>query len=179
MKTKFFATAAAIALFATAPVYAETVTTATTIAPQDVPGVTEVDFSTFDTNHDGVYSMEEVGDRLFESFDKDGNGSIDNNEWDEKTVMTIAPMKMETFQYVDKDDDGMAEESTYTYQTFYEASGLIKFDHNQNGLSAEEFIGVGFQKLDDDDNNLINKEEWREAYIAMVKPESAEQERYN
>lgn len=158
---------------------AETVTTKTYIQQKDLPDMNKVNFSAFDVNQDGQFSMKEVGERLFESFDRDGNQLIDNLEWDHKAVMTIIPMEEETFQYSDGNSDGVPETATYEYDQFFEMSGLAKFDKNLNGLSAQEFIGTPFQKLDDDDNNLINMEEWKEVYLESVIPASAEQERYN
>ena len=157
---------------------AETITTKTYVETKDLPNVNEIEFGVFDVNNDGAYSMTEVGERLFKSFDRDSNGHIDNIEWDKKTVMTITPIEKETFKFIDYNDDGYTDTSTYTYETFFKASGLIKFDKNQNGLSAEEFIGVGFETLDDDENKLIDIEEWKEAYIQTL-PKHAKQKSYN
>lgn len=171
--------AAALALLAAAgAAQAETVTTRTYVQAQDMPNINEVDFTVFDTNGDGLYSMPEVGERLFKSFDKDGNGHIDNIEWDHKAVMTIVPMEKKTFHYIDSNDDGRVEKSIYTYETFYDASGLSMFDTNKNGLSAKEFIGVGYRKLDRDDNNMIDLSEWKEAYLSS-RPRITDQDNYN
>ncbi len=156
----------------------QTVTTKTHVQAQDLPDVNQINFSAFDVNRDGIYSMAEVGERLFESFDQDHNGFIDNLEWDRKTVMTITPMERETFRFVDEGSDGTTDSATYTYETFYQASGLMRFDENHDGLSAAEFIGEGFQPLDDDEDNLINLEEWKEAYLES-RPEHNQPERYN
>ena len=157
--------AALLAFMAAVPVaQAETVTTQTYIQAQDVPNVTKINFSIFDTNKDGIYSMQEVGARLFESFDRDNNDLIDNIEWDQKTVMTITPMEQEDFEFVDYDDDGVTDKSVYTYKTFYQASGLIGFDNNQDGLSAADFIETPLLELDKDGDKLLSLEEWEEAY---------------
>lgn len=147
---------------------AEIVREKTIIKTQDLPGVQEINFSVFDLNQDGVYTKPEVGTQLFYVFDRDGNEVIDNREWEERSLYTIRPMIKETYRFVDKDEDGLTDEATYDFDTFYEASGLIRFDNNKNGLSPEEFIGVGYQKLDDNDNNVIEIEEWEKAYIAAI-----------
>lgn len=170
---------AVLAFTITAPtVQAETVTTNTFVQTQDIPEVKEVDFTVFDTNKDGIFSMQEVGDRLFESFDRDDNDLIDNIEWNWKTVMTITPMEKEKYQFVDYNDDGYTDKSSYTYQTFYQTSGLIKFDNNQDGLSASDFIEVPMLKLDDDGDKLISLQEWQEAYKTS-RLEHNQPERYN
>lgn len=179
-KTLMMLSAATVATMALSPVaaHAETVTTRTYVAPAPLPGLKEVDFTMFDINRDGFYSMPEVGERLFQSFDKDGNGHIDNIEWDHKAVMTIIPMKQETFKFVDTDNDGLVEQSTYTYQTFYKDSGLAMFDERKDGLSAKEFIGVGYRKMDRDDDNLISLDEWKQGYLES-RPRELDPANYN
>ncbi len=157
---------------------AEKVIAHTHTETKDLPNVNEIDFTVFDTNEDGEYSMAEVGTRLFTSFDLDNNKLVDNREWNTRSMMTIMPIEKEVFKFHDFDGDGMTDISTYDYSTFYEASGLIKFDKNQNGLSAAEFIDTEFQKIDDNDDNLISLEEWKEVYLAS-RPKHEEAESYN
>lgn len=159
---------------------AQVVTTQTVVSPGTVegPNIQTINFMGFDINKDGILSMREVGDRLFQYFDRDGNDVIDNIEFGLKTVLTITPVEKETLRLVDIDGDGATDVSTYTYETFHEASGLNRFDKNSDGLSPSEFIQTGFQELDISDNNMIELEEWRKAYIASRAPKSAIQERY-
>ena len=159
--------------------HAETVHTNTYVEPQPTTNTLKIDFSEFDINHDGLYAKSEVGEKLFYLFDVDGNEVIDNNEWTMKKLYTIVPMQKETYRFVDYNDDGYTDLSTYTIETFYEESGLARFDTDKDGLSAKEFIGVGFQKLDDNDNNIIELGEWKEAYTISFAPEAGEQERFN
>ena len=167
MKSRFLVVAGAVlTIFSViANANAETTTTQVVVTNKDLPNVNQIDFSSFDTNADGAYSMAEVGERLFKCFDQDGNQSIDNIEWDKKSVMTISPMEKRTFKFYDSDDDGVAEAQSYDYETFYSASGLIKFDESQDGLSAADFIGDVYQSLDKDNNNMIDLEEWKSAYL--------------
>ncbi len=181
MKTKYL-TISAFALTAALsahPAMAETVHTKTYVETSDVADERKINFSAFDINEDGMYAKSEVGEKLFYVFDLDGNEVIDNQEWDTRSMFTITPMEKETFKFVDYNDDGYTDLSTYTYETFYKESGLIRFDEDKDGLSAAEFIDTGFQELDDNDNNTIELDEWVEAYTVMTKPATAEQERYN
>ena len=177
-KTLKYSVAALTMAMPVSMAHAETVTTKTFVQAKDNPAVNEIDFTVFDINNDGIFSMEEVGKRLFISFDRDNNDLIDNIEWNKKTVLTIAPMEQETFQFIDYDDDGYTDKSTYTYQTFYQASGLVRFDDNADGLSASEFIDTPMQKLDKDGDNLINLKEWEEAYKES-RPKHEQSESYN
>ncbi len=149
---------------------AETVTTETYTEPTRPSNSIQVDFKVFDLNNDGIYSMQEVGERLFESFDTNNDDLIDNTEYNKNIVMTITPMEQETYQFIDNDDDGYVEKSTYTYETFYQTSGLARFDDNADGLSAHDFVDKSLQELDKDDDNLISLKEWKQAYTASVKP---------
>lgn len=179
-KLTLTASAAVLAFMMSAPnAQAETVKTQTYVQTKEVEDVNQIDFSAFDVNKDGLYAKSEVGEKLFYVFDRDGNEIIDNLEWDRKSMYTIIPMEQETFRFVDYNDDGYTDLSTYTYQTFYNESGLIRFDEDKDGLSASEFIGEGFQSLDDNDNGMIDLEEWQEAYTEATMPKNAEQERYN
>lgn len=130
-----------------------------------VDGENTINLKEFDINEDGKYSMAEVGERLFYAFDLDGNEVIDNMEWDKKSVMTVVPMEKETFQFVDLDGDTYTDVSSYSYETFYKDSGLASFDENKDGLSAKEFIGVGFEELDDSEDKTITLEEWQKVYL--------------
>ena len=156
-----------------------TVTTKTYVEPQKMQNVKEINFSAFDTNKDGLYAKSEVGKKLFYSFDADGNEVIDNIEWDMPSVFTIVPMEKETYTFVDYNSDGYTELSTYTYDQFYQESALIVFDENKNGLSAAEFIEVGFQELDSDDNGTIELDEWEDAYLEMTQADINKEEQYN
>jgi hypothetical protein len=169
---------AAFAALLAGPAMAETVITKTYVAPVDVENVNEINFTVFDVNNDGIYSMEEVGSRLFESFDTNNDELIDNTEWDDRQVLTIIPIEKETFRFVDYDDDNIVETSSYNYSTFYTASGLAKFDDNADGLSASDFVNASLQEMDDNEDNLINLEEWQEAYL-QTRPEHNQPENYN
>ncbi len=177
-KNMLWGVAFAAMVMASGSVYAETVTTTTYVGDRHVPNVNEVNFQAFDMDRDGSFSMTEVGDKLFQLFDTNSDKMIDNIEWDKKTVFTIIPMEKQVFKYVDLNNDGRAEASTYTYEAFYKDSGLIKFDENRDGLSAKEFIGVGFLNLDDNDDKMITKDEWKEAYLKIV-PQHGQNDNYN
>jgi hypothetical protein len=177
-KNILLATAALVSLGFVCPAAAETVTEKTVVVQKDLPNVQKTNFMAFDLNHDNVLSMQEVGEKLFYLFDADGNEVIDNIEFGQNRVMTIIPMEKESFTYVDLNDDGMAEAVSYDRDTFLTQSRLARFDNDMDGLSAQEFIGESFLRLDDDKSKAIELEEWKEEYIASVRPKAAEQERY-
>lgn len=170
MKTNYFAATVltAVTLLCAVTSQAETVTTRTTVTQTELPQGQKVDFKAFDVNRDGILSMEEVGERLFYLFDTDGNEVIDNIEFDRNAVLTIVPMEKETMRLVDFDDDGRTDVAAYDYDTFVQQSRLIMFDRDYDGLSAQEFIETGFLKLDADDSNAIELEEWKRVYADQI-----------
>ena len=158
---------------------AETVTTTTIVENKNLPNVKRVDFMSFDVNHDGILSMREVGDVLFNAFDKDGNGAIDNKEYDEASVYTVIPMEATKLTFTDYNNDGVDEHVTMTREEFLERSNLMRFDKDMDGLSPRDFMGSEVKAMDLNHNNLIEKDEWERAYAAKVQPKVNVQKRYN
>ena len=158
---------------------AEVVKTTTVVENKDLPNVKRVDFMSFDANHDGVLSMREVGDVLFGAFDKDGNGAIDNKEYDEASVYTVIPMEATKLTFTDYNADGVDEKVTLTREEFLERSNLMRFDKDMDGLSPRDFMGSEVKAMDINHNNLIEKDEWERAYAAKVQPKVNLSKRYN
>ena len=156
-----------------------TMTTKSVVNQKPVDGHVEVNFDSLDLNKNGTLSMVEVGERLFYIFDVDGNEVIDNIEFNQNRVITIAPMEKHTLKMVDFESDGNVELSTYTYETFSRTSGLTRFDEDRDGLSASEFIDTSMLKLDTDESKMIELDEWKKAYIATRAPKAADQDGYN
>lgn len=158
---------------------AETVTEKTIVSQKEIPGVHKIDFMSFDENKDGVLEMKEVGDVLFTAFDRDGNGVIDNQEFDENPVMTVIPTEKTTYTFYDYNSDGKAEKAVMTQEDFLKKSSLMRFDTQYNGLSPKDFIGKSFKEVDMTHDNLLDLEEWQRVYADIVKPEAALQSNYN
>lgn len=179
-KSLLLAGAAVLALGAFASTAnADTVTKQTTVTQKDLPDTYKVNFAAMDLNHDGILSRSEVGRKLFYIFDTDGNEVIDNIEFDKPKVLTVIPLEKTELTMVDFDDDGKPDVTKYTSEEFANFSMLNRFDKDNDGLSAEEFIGESFLKLDTDKSKVIEIKEWRDAYIASLSPLSAKQYRYN
>lgn len=159
--------------------HAETVKTTTIVENKTLPNVKRVDFMSFDINHDGVLSMREVGDVLFDAFDKDGNGAIDNKEYDEASVYTVIPMEATKLTFTDYDGDGVDEKVSMTREEFLDRSNLMRFDKDMDGLSPRDFMGSEVKAMDINHNNLIEKDEWEREYAAKVQPKVNLSKRYN
>ncbi|AGH97149.1 EF-hand domain-containing protein [Micavibrio aeruginosavorus] len=162
------------------PAGAETVMRDTYVKQIDMPNTTVVNFGAFDTNKDGILSRDEVGERLFISFDNDGNGVIDNVEFDQRNVLTYIPMERGTILYFDYNDDGIIDDmEKLSQQSFIEKSMLDRFAKDPRGLSPRDFIEMGFWQLDTDRSRVIELSEWKRGYEVALRPEVAESYLYN
>ncbi len=180
MKIRTLMLATALIAFAAGGVAnAETTRTTTMTSSVDVPGVKKFDIESFDDNKDNIVTINETGDHLFHLFDLDSNGVLDNIEFTKKTVLTIIPLKSETFTFRDFDDDGKMDAGKYAYSTYIKKSGLAMFDQNRDGLSPDDFVNASFLEMDHNNSHVVEPDEWRTAYIQSRLPEAAKQYRYN
>ncbi len=179
MKMRNFMLAAALTVLGCGMARAETTGSRTVMKAIDVPGVKKFDIESFDKNKDGVITMNEAGDSLFYLFDLDSNDVLDNVEFTKKSVLTVIPVKSETYSYQDFNDDGTPEKEGYAYTTFVKKSGLYMFDENKDGLSPDDFVKASFLEMDHNNSHVIEPDEWRTAYIESRLPEAARQYRYN
>lgn len=170
---------AAVMMMMSTVAHADTVTKTTIVESKEIPGVKRVDFMSFDVNHDNRLSMREVGDVLFDAFDMDGNGAIDNIEYDKNSVLTVIPVEATTLTFVDYDDDGHSDIYAVDKDEFLKRSKLMRFDKDQDGLSPRDFMGSEVKAMDINRNNLIEKDEWQREYAAVVKPKVTLNKRYN
>lgn len=155
-----------------------TVTKTTAVTPKIIEGAIPVNFAYLDVNADGILSRKEVGEKLFFLFDTDGNKVIDNVEIKKNQVITLVPLEKTQLTMIDFDDDGKADVVDVTSDQFMDYSMLNRFDKDNDGLSAEEFIGHSALELDTDKSGVVEYPEWKEAYDRSVTPEAAKQFRY-
>ncbi|MDI1227647.1 MAG: hypothetical protein PSY14_08185 [bacterium] len=127
-----------------------------------------INLANFDLNKNGMLSSFEVSEMLFKLFDTDTSGAIDNAEYDNKSVLTVAPMEKLTTLTYDYDNDGTADKTQYTFETFTKDTQLARFDLNKDGLSPAEFIGKPLAEIDTDKNGRIELMEWRGAYMSKI-----------
>jgi len=148
---------------------AQTITTHTTTEPGPLKaGTRVVHLEDFDTNGDHILSTREIGDAIFKLYDTDGNGVIDNIEYERPAVLTVAPVEKTTTIQYDFNNDGIADKEVTTYDQFMENTQLARFDKNHDGLSAHEFTGKAFNLVDVDKSKVIEMKEWQGVYIASL-----------
>lgn len=169
----------AIIILTASPASADTITKTTIVENKEIPGVHKIDFMSFDANQDGRLGMREVGDVLFDAFDTDKNGAVDNIEYDKNSVYTVIPIESTTLTFVDYDDDGHSDSYAISKDEFLERSKLMRFDKDEDGLSPRDFMGSEVKAMDLNHNNLIEKDEWQRQYALNVKPQSSISKLYN
>lgn len=153
--------------------------TETLVEQKKIANTNEVNLLDFDLNKDGSLTREEVGEKLFYMFDRDGNMIIDNLEQNRVGLITLIPMQKTTIKMVDVGANGKVEERTLNTEEFMAESRLIAYDQNRDGLTPLEFIGVSFNRLDANNDKAVDVEEWKDAYASYVQPKFMRQNHYN
>jgi hypothetical protein len=133
----------------------------------------------YDLNNDGMVSDREIATRLFYQFDRDGNESLDNIEWNRPIDVDMMPVETVTMTEVDIDGDGVAETQDVKTEVFMTETGLARFDRDGNGLTPREFAGKSVLEMDTDDSGLIEMEEWRRTYMGMQGVKASNNAIYN
>lgn len=165
----------------TSPVTTSTIVTETTSSEKPIipTGTQVVNFNEFDINRDGILSADEVGEMLFKLYDTDGNQVIDNHEYERKAVLTVTPVEKMTVTKYDFNNDGIADQANYTYQTFLKDTQLSRFDGNRDGLTPHEFTDMEFLVIDANNDKAVELKEWKGSYIASIRKKNEEANRTN
>ncbi len=156
-----------------------TITHSEIFDPIDIPGARAHNFADLDINGDGILSRKEVGHRLCYGFDVDGNGVIDNIEFERNAIITMIPLKKTELTMIDLDDDGKPDVTNVTTEKFLDHSMLARFDKDGKGVSPRNFIEKAFNQVDTDKSGVVEFKEWKEVYDKSRSPLNAKQWRYN
>ncbi len=140
-----------------------------TLEQPDIPaGVVPFNISDFNPTGDGALVKEAVGDQLFKMYDVDGNGVVDNIEYERRALATVVPVKKVTTVSYDVTGDGVADQKESNEERLMRETLLSKFDDRKLGLSANELLDRSFRGSDIDGNKFISRKEWKGAYNAAI-----------
>ena len=140
------------------------------------------DLLIYDTNGNGILEADEVGERLFFQFDRDGNQVLDNLEFNRSLNLTFAPVeKTRTVTVaIDYNNNSIIDSQDVSREIVMQRTGLERFSRNgEAGITPREFIGKSFLQLDIDKSGTIDIDEWKRAYMERQAPLSAENMIYN
>lgn len=131
-------------------------------------GVMTFKIEDFDLNGDGSLMKEEVGDKLFKMYDRDGNGVVDNLEYARRALATVQPVERTTTVSYDVTGNGSIDKQETSQERFMRETQLSRFANNDKGLSAQELLDRTFRGADINDDHFISLKEWRGAYNAAI-----------
>lgn len=138
-----------------------------------------INFDDFDLDGDGILTRDEVGERLFKVFDRDGNQVIDNAEMKKPSLIIFTPMEKKEIEIIDYHTDAKPTKKTVSYEDFVKTSKLSRFDKDKDGLSPLDFLEMPFNRVNVKDDAVIDLYEWKRAYAESVKPLYMEDFHYN
>lgn len=190
--SRYFMGFAALALFAALPALAETTQSVTqksstvnpdgsvsyeshtvvtkdpaaetvVVTPSVMPVVT---FYYYNPTAARIVSASDLTPEIISLWDANSNNVIDNHEFYTDALIMYEPIEYSKRTYQDIDADGVPEltkeEYTMRLQQLPLYSSLNKND--KDGLTLQEFTGVGFQDADNDNDNQVTFDELREAF---------------
>ena len=150
------------------------------VAPKGAINQNSIDFSDLDLNKDGIFARDEVGEKLFTIFDRDGNGVIDNIEMKRISLKVRAPMEKTTIETIDYRTPGKEQTTRISHEEFLKESKLARFDKEKDGLSPLDFLEMSFYQVNvNRTDGVIDLYEWKRAYAESVKPMHMESFIYN
>jgi len=158
---------------------AKKVTVREEISSKTVSHKNAIDLMSFDLNQDGTLSRDEVGEKLFQIFDRDGNSVIDNREMVRPSLLVFTPMQKKTIEIVDYGSGDKPQKTKTTETEFMKTTQLGKFDKDGDGLSPLDFLGMSFNRVNVIDDQVIDLYEFKRAYAESVRGMHEEPYNYN
>lgn len=125
--------------------------------------------SDIDKNGDQQISLFELADHLFDAYDNDDNGMLVPEEYQGDALFASSPVELTTVDVTFKDVDPSLGNEKFSYQHFFEYTGFGALNV-KDGMTAQEFTARPFVTVDRNEDMVIDRNEWRKAYIETKIP---------
>lgn len=150
------------------------------VAPENMPDGNTFSLEGLDLDKDGILTRDEVGEKLFRVFDRDGNLGIDNIEMEAPSLIVFSPMEKKRTVVIDYFAEDKPKKKIVTTEEFIQESGLGRFDKDADGLSPSDFLQMSFNEVNVKDDIIIDLYEWKRAYVnSLRRPIHMENYNYN
>ena len=136
----------------------------------------------YDLNGNGILEAEEVGEKLFYQFDRDGNQVLDNIEFNRALDLKFAPVEKTRVVTVaiDYNNNSIVDSQEVTQEVVMQRTGLDRFStRSDGGVTPREFIGKTVLELDLNRSGVVELHEWKRAYMERQAPLAADNIIYN
>lgn len=137
-------------------------------------------FYYYDAKAGQIVAASTMTEDIFRIWDRDGNGNISPQEYYYNAMVMYEPVETRTKVFADIDADGRLEltQNEYTMRLQQLPGYTTLNTDSKAGISVHEFVGAGFQRTDDNDDNQVSYDELVEQFYDQPAMAS-EQERYN
>ncbi|MGB4107442.1 MAG: hypothetical protein WBK55_06570 [Alphaproteobacteria bacterium] len=169
MNTRFYMMiTGALALMTAFPAFAENETVVTKEVSMDSHGgttttTTRYYYNDTDANNNGILDSQEFPRFVYNSWDLDGDGFVEDNEWNANTTLWYPPgySDYKTYTYWDKDHDGKLDADEFgTVVTTTNLYDTWDADHDSQ-IDEAEYTGARFRVYDTNDDGALNMQEWK------------------
>lgn len=150
----------------------------TVTAPSLPDGVRPVVFYYYDVDAGEIVAADTVTEDIFRLWDVDGNGHVSPQEYYRNAMVIYEPVETRTKIFSDVDGRLKLTREEYTLRLAQVPDYAALNTDGKPGFSAHEFLGVGFQEADRNDDNQVSMSEFTEAFYGQPRL-AVDQERYN
>lgn len=116
-------------------------------------------FNDWDVNDDGLFDDDELGDGIFDMYDADDDGFLNNEEYSTWNTAWDGELEQDMDAWDVTDDNQLDDEE---YYTGINDNGIFdEWDNDDDGLFSEDEVNDGlFSTWDDDDDGLLTDSEY-------------------
>lgn len=150
------------------PAFAESETVVTKEVSMDAHGgttttTTRYYYNDTDANNNGILDSQEFPRFVYNSWDLDGDGFIEDSEWNSNTALWYPAgyTEYKTYSAWDKDNNGRLDPDEFgTVVTTTKLYDTWDADHDAQ-IDEDEYTAARFGVYDTNDDGALNMQEWK------------------